>query len=73
MGLPENDIYTKEIKNVRREINKLRTALIHIASGGCHKYTIGNCWENGHIIDTIYSDERVCDYCIAKDALSNDV
>jgi len=58
-----------DILGVIAEIRMLRTALEHIA-GPCENYTRGtDCWKEGKIIDTIYSADRVCDACIARDAL----
>jgi len=51
------------------EIRRLRTALEWIA-GPCKNYTRGtDCLKEGRIIDTIYGAERVCDACIARDAI----
>ena len=65
------EIFThpKTVLAMTAEIRMLRTALEHIA-GPCENYTQGtDCWKEGKIIDTIYSADRVCDACIARDAL----
>ena len=63
------DELESENKKLCSEIKMLRTALGHI-SGPCTNYTRGtDCMEQGRIIDTTWGAERVCDACIARDAL----
>ena len=55
---------------LQAENERLRAALEYIG-GKCHNYTSGDCYSSGtnRRLDTPYTDERVCDACIANAAL----
>jgi deoxyribodipyrimidine photolyase-like uncharacterized protein len=63
------DYLVNEIEGFARQGFLYGQALRHIAKGGCHNYTRGNCFENGRTIDAEFESDSACDACIAMLAL----